>query len=372
MRLKTLSYALVLSVWAAACGGTGGGGGDPVESLDAAIPELDSSVAEPDAGAFGPDAAVPEVDAEVIEPGCKSHAECAPELCDPATRECVVCLGDSDCAPGNVCKEQACVAGCNAEQACPGDASCCDGACIDTQADLLHCGQCGEACEVRPHVVASCESSTCAYICEEGFADCNGESADGCEHNIAQLGECACEPLATRSCYGDAVGTLGVGACKGGTSTCDASGRFWGPCEGQVLPAPEQCANQIDDDCDGIVDNVPDLDGDGFTVCQGDCCETTDQCPEPALVNPSAYDFPGDAVDDDCDGSVATEAARCSSAQKFTGVTATDAAQAMDICQTTTALSVKPGLISAEYVQPDGTRRRKRCSARCRTRRAPS
>ncbi len=344
MRLKALECAVFSSLLLAACSGDSRSGD-----------ELDSGMVEPDAALAAPDASAGEVDAELPDLGCKSHAECGPNVCDPETRECVQCVGDSDCALGNVCSEHACVPGCNAEQACAGQESCCEGTCIDTQSDELNCGQCGEACEVRPHVLTSCESSACAYICEEGFADCNGEAADGCEHNVTELGDCACEPLATRSCYDGAGGTLGVGACKGGISTCDASGLFWGPCEGQVLPAPEQCANQVDEDCNGTPDDVPDVDGDGFTVCEGDCCETTEQCPEPAKVNPAAHDFPGDELDDDCSGSAASVMATCSSAQKFADVTALNAAQAMDICQTTTAQGVSPGLLSASFVQPDGS-----------------
>ena len=52
-----------------------------------------------------------------------------------------------------------------------------------------------------------------------------------------------------------------------------------------------------------MVDEDVDADGDGFTTCGGDCCDST-ECANPALVNPGAFDVPGNGVDDDCDGMV--------------------------------------------------------------------
>src|SRR4029077_4211819 len=47
-----------------------------------------------------------------------------------------------------------------------------------------------------------------------------------------------------------------------------------------------------------------DQDGDGWTTCQGDCCDNTTQCANPALVNPGAIEVNGDGIDNDCDGHV--------------------------------------------------------------------
>src|SRR5215831_21156265 len=50
--------------------------------------------------------------------------------------------------------------------------------------------------------------------------------------------------------------------------------------------------------------NPNDPDGDGFTAADGDCCQDTSQCSNPELVNPGAFDVPGNGVDDDCDGKI--------------------------------------------------------------------
>jgi hypothetical protein len=62
-----------------------------------------------------------------------------------------------------------------------------------------------------------------------------------------------CTPGATQSCYGGPPGTEGVGLCKAGAQTCNADGSSFGPCVGDVLPAPaEDCSTPDDDDCNGV------------------------------------------------------------------------------------------------------------------------
>ena len=117
-------------------------------------------------------------------------------------------------------------------------------------------------------------------------------------------GSGSCSPGATQSCYSGAGGTQGVGPCVGGMQTCDSTGS-WGACLGEITPKGEMCGNSVDDNCNGMVDENLDADGDGFTTCAGDCCDaTTDGCGDPVLVNPGAFEAPGNTVDDDCDGNV--------------------------------------------------------------------
>jgi hypothetical protein len=42
-----------------------------------------------------------------------------------------------------------------------------------------------------------------------------------------------------------------------GTATCLEDGGGWGACEGQVLPATDDCTTQADEDCDGVVQACP-------------------------------------------------------------------------------------------------------------------
>jgi hypothetical protein len=74
---------------------------------------------------------------------------------------------------------------------------------------------------------------TCDGVLDE---DCDGEVDDGC----------GCTGGDTRSCGTDA------GACTAGTETCSLEG-IWGTCTGATTGTAETC-NNIDDDCDGAVD----------------------------------------------------------------------------------------------------------------------
>lgn len=66
-----------------------------------------------------------------------------------------------------------------------------------------------------------------------------------------------CQPLCQDGdmvgCYEGRSETLNVGACKAGSRICISS--VYGSCAGQVLPGVDACNNQIDEDCNGVVDD---------------------------------------------------------------------------------------------------------------------
>lgn len=305
---------------------------------------------------------------------CVTDADCAgleeTPFCDAATGACVECVEDTQCAPGHVCAgSHACVEGCSQDQPCSVGLSCCFGACFDLESDPANCGACGFVCDGHPNMNPPvCSSWQCQNPgCSGGFADCDLQIWNGCERNLLADGPCTCTPGETQSCYLGLPGTEGVGPCHGGLRTCDASGAGWGECLGQVLPAGEACANGVDDDCDGQVDEDIDLDGDGWGVCDGDCNDLNGE------VNPGAYEDTwgwndafefvegaGNGVDDDCnpatpDFGIAT----CASAPLSSGVTALDLAAAMELCQIADPNAPKAqktwGLLSASFVAPDGS-----------------
>ena len=295
--------------------------------------------------------------------GCTDNTDCKtggnPDVfCDTTTNTCAGCLLDADCPLGSVCfaATKTCTAGCTDTQACQVGLQCCGGTCFDLTISTNHCGTCANSCVVPDHAAVSCVGSMCAMgACDMGFANCDNQSDNGCEQNTLQDGACTCVPGTTQSCYQGAPGTMGVGPCKGGTQACNVNGTSWTPCGGgQVLPKAEICANGVDDDCDNVVDNVPDADGDGWTSCNGDCNDSN------ALVNPGAFEVVGNAIDDDCDPATsdANPAPTCSSVKKSSGVNALDVAKAMDLCQTTTANASLPtkkwGLIAQTQLLANG------------------
>lgn len=107
-------------------------------------------------------------------------------------------------------------------------------------------------------------------------------------------------------------------------------------------------------------DPTVDADGDGWAPVDNDCCDTPGTCPNPALVNPGAFEVLGNGVDDDCDSSTPDDTpVMCATAPRFGGVTALELAQAMELCRSTSPAPPLPdrtwGVLSAELVQADGS-----------------
>lgn len=295
--------------------------------------------------------------------GCTDDGDCAPGTqCEVVSHACVACSFDAQCLPGTVCVANTCVPGCSPAQPCQAGFSCCGTTCLNLSADPDNCGMCLYQCQSAFHRAPLCMNEQCVSgPCDAGWGDCNGQAIDGCEHNVLQDGACLCAPGSQEPCYDGPPMTLDVGPCKGGMKTCDASGLAYSACAGEVLPSSEVCANSVDEDCDGVVDNVMDADGDGWTACNGDCCDTPmGACQSPENVNPGAVEIVGNGVDDDCDPATsdAVQPAPCSAGQLFASVTASDVAKAMDICQTTAVAPPLPqkkwGLITAQQLLANG------------------
>ena len=150
-------------------------------------------------------------------------------------------------------------------------------------------------------------------ICGNGAdEDCNGtpddldEDGDGyissfCGGNDCNDATATAHPGATEVCDGIDNDCDGFGDDEDGDGFLTAS--CGGPdCDdGDPLVNPaemEQCGNGLDDDCNGVVDDL-DEDGDGFDdiACDGADCDDSD----PA-VNPAAPEVCGNGIDDDCSG----------------------------------------------------------------------
>ncbi len=288
--------------------------------------------------------------------GCTNEDDCpGVTVCDPAINQCVNCAMDTDCPSGSICVAATCSPGCSPQQACQAGFTCCGSKCYDLLNDVDHCGTCPNACEAPENADVECNNGQCVMgACAAGWADCNGDATDGCEHSTLEDGPCLCTPGTTQPCYLGAPGTINVGVCQGGTKTCAPSGASYGPCMGQILPSYEICANGVDEDCDGTADNAIDADGDGWSYCNGDCNDNS------ALVNPGALEVIANGVDDDCDvASSDVTAPTCASVAKLSGVTPAELAAAMELCQTTTLNPPLPqkkwGILSSSFRLGAGT-----------------
>jgi hypothetical protein len=105
---------------------------------------------------------------------------------------------------------------------------------------------------------------------------------------------------------------------------------------------------QIDPPC-GNVDDGVDRDGDGFNVAQGDCNDCSPQ------MNPGAYDFANNGVDEDCNGTKDDEPFGCDQGLPLDGNDPMDAAKSLGLCKFADAGGTGWGVISARYVFADGS-----------------
>ncbi|MCC7541421.1 MAG: hypothetical protein IT379_34710 [Deltaproteobacteria bacterium] len=301
------AFAAFLSIFAASCGLVLDFDPEERRAFDTGVvppPDLDGGSADarrdarrdgrPDTDMDAPDA---EVDADVPpeDMGPDPDAGCS---CDETT--------SSGCVSG------ACV--CGSGPACGGREICCAGdgmiaECVDPKNDDLNCGGCGIACAAN----ARCDEGVC--ICDDGFADCDGEP--GCEADLAgdplHCGDCgvACDPVAPSCSAGECVSCTGDADCAGSSldcllpAACDAS-------TGVCIPGSiEDGACLVDGECFGGGDRNPaapclvcnpDVDPFTWTPDQGQSCDDGRSCTHEDTCDPSGACV---GIADPCDDRVA-------------------------------------------------------------------
>lgn len=116
---------------------------------------------------------------------------------------CASSCGDKVCGENSKCHDGECV--CDGE----GVVACTDGAegkaCVVPETSTKFCGCTAESAGMNCAALAntaesSCAEGSCVFTCAEGFADCDGNAANGCEANLADPATCgACD----KACGGE-------------------------------------------------------------------------------------------------------------------------------------------------------------------------
>jgi len=112
-----------------------------------------------------------------------------------------------------------------------------------------------------------------------------------------------------------------------------------------TLDLPPDANGQAGGGC-SMAAPLADTDHDGFTVQSGDC----NDC-DPA-INPGAFDFAGNGIDEDCSGVPDDETKSCDVGLPIAGDDAMDAARALGICRKQQGQSW--GVVAARWVFPNG------------------
>jgi hypothetical protein len=177
----------------------------------------------------------------------------------------------------------------------------------------------GDACDPDKDGDGANDDKDCApydeLVAPGTFERCNGID-DNCDDITDGPDSKGCTPYLTDA-DGDGAGASGTAQCL-----CGAPGpgqvAIAGDCDdanGAIGPLESERCNGVDDNCNLLIDDGCDDDGDDYcdkgfevvgvpTVCPlggGDCI---DYSPE---VHPGAVDVPGDTLDNDCDGVKAGE-----------------------------------------------------------------
>jgi|GEM_PF-2506918 len=223
---------------------------------------------------------------------CPAGQSCCSGACadlDSDVNNCGSC--GNACAAGEVCSQGACALDCGVGE------TDCNGSCVNLNTDPQNCGSCGNVCDLTNVDQHGCAGGSCTVVgCDDGFADCDSQAANGCETTLGttdNCGACGHACAAGEECSGgicEAVCGAGETNCNGTCVDLNTDVSNCGAC-GHGCPTGEGCINGT---C------CADADSDGYyaQTCGGDDCDDAS-----ATVHPNAEEICND-IDDDCNGTI--------------------------------------------------------------------
>jgi hypothetical protein len=156
---------------------------------------------------------------------------------------------------------------------------------------------CTDPAAVNFDPLANCNDESCTY---DGVPGCT--NLEACNYNsLATVDNGSC--VFAQIYYADQDGD-GFGNSQVTNSLCSPQPGFvnnasdCNDSNAAIHPGATEICNGTDDDCDGLMDEGFDVDGDGYTSCNGDCNDNN------AAINPGATENLCNGTDDNCNGTV--------------------------------------------------------------------
>jgi hypothetical protein len=119
----------------------------------------------------------------------------------------------------------------------------CGGVCTNPTNDPNNCGMCGAVCAMTPNATSACVAGACSIACNAGFANCDNNIANGCESNVAvdinNCGGCGVRCFAPNGTDACMNGVCVLAACNVGFANCD--GNLANGCEANISTSSTNC-----------------------------------------------------------------------------------------------------------------------------------
>jgi hypothetical protein len=194
--------------------------------------------------------------------GCEVDLNNDPRNCSTCGHSCPTLTNQQATCSAGVCGNGDCVSG---FAVCGGNAA--NGCQINLLTDKANCGACGTTCGALPNAVSTCTAGGCAIdSCSTGWHDCNHSMFDGCEAQLdTDPNNCsACGtkcPAVAHGTPGCTAGVCGIGACDVGYADCN--GNPADGCEVNLATDGMNC---------GVCNNVCPAVANGAPACSGYAC----------------------------------------------------------------------------------------------------
>jgi hypothetical protein len=191
---------------------------------------------------------------ELADTGCEVSFLDDEDNCGDCGVTCTNEHGSTTCRGGE------CVPRCaNGYEDCNGNAA--DGCETNVNDSLANCGGCGVRC--RPdNATPTCDDGVCKGACEDGFEDCNGNPEDGCEADLSAPETCGTCDNACSDIGGEAGCDMGTCTIECADGFADCTGGEADGCETNTKLSPTNC-NGCGNVCDSSV---------GTAVCTDGVC----------------------------------------------------------------------------------------------------